>query len=46
MASPVGGALFDALGARWLYALAAAGYAAALLTLWLTRPPQVTAAER
>jgi PPP family 3-phenylpropionic acid transporter len=38
VASPVAGALFDALGARWLYAFSAAGYLAAVTCLWLTRP--------
>ena len=42
VAAPVGGAIFDALGARWLYAFAVMGYAIAVLTLWLTRP-QATA---
>ncbi|HEY3473026.1 MAG TPA: MFS transporter [Anaerolineales bacterium] len=37
-AAPVSGAIFDALGARWLYALAMTGYAVGLLSLWLTRP--------
>jgi PPP family 3-phenylpropionic acid transporter len=38
LAAPVSGAIFDALGARWLYALAVTGYAIGLLSLWLTRP--------
>jgi PPP family 3-phenylpropionic acid transporter len=38
MAAPVSGAIFDAIGARWLYALAASGYAVGLLSLWITRP--------
>lgn len=38
VASPVSGALFDAFGAHGLYALAAAGYGAAVVVLWLTRP--------
>jgi len=38
IASPVGGALFDALGARWLYAFSMTGYAIAVSSLWLTRP--------
>ncbi|MFT3891144.1 MAG: MFS transporter [Anaerolineales bacterium] len=37
-AAPVGGAIFDAVGARWLYAFAAVGYGTAVLILWLTRP--------
>jgi MFS family permease len=38
LAAPVSGVIFDAIGARWLYALAVAGYAAGLLSLWMTRP--------
>jgi MFS family permease len=38
MAAPVSGAIFDAIGARWLYAFSVAGYAIGLLSLWLTRP--------
>ena len=38
LAAPVSGAVFDAIGARWLYALAASGYAVGLLSLWITRP--------
>jgi PPP family 3-phenylpropionic acid transporter len=38
LAAPISGAIFDAVGARWLYALALTGYAAGLLSLWLTRP--------
>jgi len=38
IASPVAGALFDAIGARWLYAFSAAGYVIAALSMWLTRP--------
>jgi PPP family 3-phenylpropionic acid transporter len=38
VAAPVAGAIYDALGARWLYALAASGYALALISLWITRP--------
>ena len=38
IAAPVGGAIFDAVGARWLYAFSAFGYVIALLSLWLTRP--------
>jgi MFS family permease len=38
VAAPVGGAIFDAVGARWLYAFAAVGYITAVLILWLTRP--------
>jgi PPP family 3-phenylpropionic acid transporter len=37
-AAPVGGAIFDAVGARWLYAFAAVGYIVAVFILWLTRP--------
>ena len=38
LAAPVSGAIFDAFGSRWLYALAVSGYALGLLSLWLTRP--------
>jgi PPP family 3-phenylpropionic acid transporter len=38
LAAPVSGAIFDAIGARWLYAFAITGYAIGLLSLWLTRP--------
>jgi len=38
IAAPVGGAIFDAIGARWLYALSASGYLIAFLSLWFTRP--------
>jgi MFS family permease len=41
LAAPISGALFDAVGARWLYALAATGYAAGLFSLWITRPDAV-----
>jgi PPP family 3-phenylpropionic acid transporter len=40
LAAPVSGAVFDVIGARWLYALASGGYAIGLLSLWLTRPDQ------
>ena len=40
VAAPISGALFDALGARWLYVYAALGYAMAFAALWLTRPKQ------
>jgi MFS family permease len=38
LAAPVSGAIFDAIGARWLYALAMSGYALGLFILWMTRP--------
>ena len=38
LAAPVAGAIFDAIGARWLYALAKTAYAMGLLSLWITRP--------
>jgi len=37
LAAPVSGTIFDAIGARWLYAFAVTGYAIGLLSLWLTR---------
>ena len=50
LAAPISGVIFDAIGARWLYALAVAGYATGLLSLWITRPdtasqPKVGKAE-
>lgn len=39
LAAPVSGAIFDAIGTRWLYAISISGYALALLSLWLTKPP-------
>ena len=44
-AAPVGGAIFDAVGARWLYAFAAVGYITAVLILWLTRPKTTAPAQ-
>ena len=41
IAAPVGGAIFDAIGARWLYGLSAGGYAIGALCLWLVMPKQV-----
>jgi PPP family 3-phenylpropionic acid transporter len=38
LAAPVSGGIFDAIGARWLYALAVAGYGIGFLSMWLTRP--------
>lgn len=38
LAAPISGAIFDAIGARWLYAFAVTGYTIGLLSLWLTRP--------
>ena len=38
LAAPVSGAIFDVIGARWLYALSASGYAIGAFTVWLTRP--------
>jgi MFS family permease len=43
VASPVAGAFFDALGARWLYALSAAGYMIGIICLWWTKPGDVRA---
>jgi MFS transporter, PPP family, 3-phenylpropionic acid transporter len=45
VASPLAGAIFDAIGARSLYALSLTGYLAAFLTLWLTRPKAGIKAE-
>lgn len=38
IAAPTAGALFDAIGARWLYFFAAIGYMTGVLSLWLNRP--------
>jgi PPP family 3-phenylpropionic acid transporter len=38
IAAPVGGAIFDAIGARWLYALSATGYIIGAISLWIVRP--------
>ncbi len=38
IASPISGAVFDVIGARWLYALSAVGYAIGIVCLWWTRP--------
>jgi PPP family 3-phenylpropionic acid transporter len=38
LAAPTAGTIFDAIGARWLYALAAGGYAVGAFVVWLTRP--------
>jgi PPP family 3-phenylpropionic acid transporter len=38
LAAPISGAIFDAVGTRWLYAFAVTGYAIGWLSLWLTRP--------
>ncbi len=38
LAAPISGAIFDAIGARWLYMFSVTGYAIGLLSLMLTRP--------
>jgi MFS transporter, PPP family, 3-phenylpropionic acid transporter len=38
LAAPVSGAIFDVIGARWLYALSASGYAIGAVCIWLSRP--------
>lgn len=38
LAAPVSGGIFDAIGARWLYALAVTGYGVGFLSMWLARP--------
>jgi MFS family permease len=46
VAAPTAGAIFDAIGARWLYLLSASGYMIGVLSLWLNRPmPKVEAPE-
>jgi len=37
VASPIMGALFDAIGTRWLYAFSAAGYLIAFISLWVAQ---------
>lgn len=44
IAAPISGLIFDAIGARWLYALAMAGYAMGALVLWLARPEETKTA--
>lgn len=46
LAAPISGAIFDAIGARWLYALAMAGYALGLLILWIARPMESRQTEQ
>ena len=41
LSAPVSGAIFDVIGARWLYALSAGGYAIGAICLWLTRPKDI-----
>lgn len=38
VAAPISGAIFDLVGARWLYALSALGYLIGALFLWSTKP--------
>jgi PPP family 3-phenylpropionic acid transporter len=38
LAAPVSGVIFDAVGARWLYAFSVVGYAIGFLNMWLTKP--------
>lgn len=38
LAAPIAGTIFDAIGARWLYALSAGGYAIGAVFVRLTRP--------
>jgi PPP family 3-phenylpropionic acid transporter len=38
IAAPIAGAIFDAIGARWLYLLSASGYGVGVFSLWFTRP--------
>lgn len=38
LAAPLAGALYDLIGARWLYSFSAAGYAIGAISLWLARP--------
>jgi MFS family permease len=38
IAAPISGAVFDLIGARWLYTLSATGYLIGVSCLWWTRP--------
>jgi PPP family 3-phenylpropionic acid transporter len=38
LAAPFSGTIFDAIGARWLYAFSVVGYAIGFMSMWLTRP--------
>ncbi len=38
IASPISGAIYDLIGARWLYAFSASGYMLAAFSLWVTGP--------
>ena len=38
LAAPISGTIFDAFGARWLYAFSVVGYAVGLLSMWVTKP--------
>jgi PPP family 3-phenylpropionic acid transporter len=38
LAAPLSGMIFDAIGARWLYAISVLGYGIGFLSLWLSRP--------
>jgi MFS transporter, PPP family, 3-phenylpropionic acid transporter len=40
IAAPISGSIFDAVGARWLYALAVTGYALGAFVLWLAKPAE------
>ncbi|MEI7845961.1 MAG: MFS transporter [Chloroflexota bacterium] len=46
IASPIAGALFDLIGARWLYTFSASGYAIAVISLWITRPSSINHTSR
>ena len=38
VAAPISGVIFDAIGARWLYALSMTGYAIGAIIVWFTKP--------
>ncbi len=40
IAAPVSGAIFDVIGARWLYALSLTGYAIGAILVWFSRPEE------
>lgn len=40
IAAPISGAIFDVVGARWLYALSMAGYVIGAIIMWFSRPAE------
>ena len=46
IAAPVSGAIFDVIGARWLYALSLTGYAIGAILVWFSRPEESKTTEK